>query len=127
MTTVTIPIPLPSAGNMHEHWRHRQRRIKAQRSAVMLALPRAKLRRERNWLELNGKLVVTMVRISPRKLDSDNLAFAFKGCRDQVATQLGINDNDPCVAWHYEAEKGPAAVRIALALVDNRPAQEIPF
>ncbi len=125
--TVTIPIPLPSAGNLHEHWRNRQRRIKAQRAAVMLAMPRPKLQRERNWLELAGKLVVTMVRISPRKLDSDNLAFAFKGCRDQVAEQLGINDNDPCIAWHYEQETGPQAIRIALACVETHQTHEAPF
>ncbi len=123
----TIPIPLPSAANLHEPWQARHRRIKAQRAAVMLAMPRSKIEKARNWLTLNGQLVVTMVRISPRKLDDDNLAFAFKGARDQVAAQLGFNDNDPNIAWHYEQETGQQAIRITLALVDNRDFQSVPF
>ncbi len=127
MTTVTIPLSLPSAANLREHWAARAKRVKSQRAAVLLAMPRMKLQRERNWLDLNGKLVVTMVRISPRKLDSDNLAFAFKGCRDQVAEQLGINDNSERVAWCYEQESGPPSVRIALAVVASSPTCEVPF
>ncbi len=132
----TIPIALPSAANMRTHWRERQRRIKGQRAAVMLKLPVSALARERNWLELNGRIIVTLTRISPRKLDDDNLAFAFKGIRDQVAQQLGIDDGDSCVGWHYQQERPDdsgerastkQAIRITLALVDNRPQPAVPF
>ena len=40
-------------------------------------------------------LVVTLTRVSPRALDSDNLAYAFKAVRDEVAAYFGVNDNDP--------------------------------
>ncbi len=110
--TFEIPMTLPSGANIHAHWRERQRRIKAQRSAVMLALPTRKLATARNWLTLLGKVVVTLTRISPRPLDDDNNVGAFKGVRDQVAAQLGIDDRDQRIAWVYRQERGKQAIRI---------------
>lgn len=121
--TVEIPMALPSAGNLHEHWRKRHQRIKAQRNATALVL---KLTRPEShwpletrapmslaeWVPLGLRLAVTLTRVSPRKLDDDNLAFAFKGVRDEVAAYFGVNDNDSRVTWRYAQERGKAAVRI---------------
>lgn len=60
-------------------------------------------------------VVVTLVRVGPRALDDDNLAFAFKAVRDGVADALGVKDHDPRVSWAYAQEKGEYAVRIEVA------------
>lgn len=60
-------------------------------------------------------VTVTLVRVGPRALDDDNLAFAFKAIRDGVADALGVKDHDARVTWAYAQEKGPYAVRIELA------------
>lgn len=115
--TVEIPMALPSAGNLHEHWRKRHQRIKAQRMSTGLML---RAWRVVSWADAHGtalragvmRLAVTLTRVSPRKLDDDNLAFAFKGVRDEVAAYFGVNDNDSRVTWRYAQERGKAAVRI---------------
>lgn len=69
-----------------------------------------------------GPLVVRLTRISPGRLDDDNVRQALKAMRDQVARELGIDDRDPLVKWDYESpgqEKGPrgySAVRIEIEL-----------
>ena len=117
MSTFTLPMALPSVANLREHWTAKAKRTKAQRSAVLLAMPTRKLARERNWLAINGKVVVSLTRISPRELDDDNLASAFKGIRDQVAAQLGLDDRDKRVAWVYAQERGKQSVRIEVQCV----------
>jgi hypothetical protein len=53
--------------------------------------------------EVPGK--VTITRLAPRQLDTDNLAGACKHVRDGVADWLGIDDGDLRVAWVCEQEK----------------------
>lgn len=60
-------------------------------------------------------VVVTIVRVGPRALDDDNLAFAAKGLRDGIADALGVKDHDPRVSWKYAQEKGAYAVRFEIA------------
>ncbi len=130
--TVTIPMALPSAGNMREHPMARHRRIKAQRQAVsinfMLDATDAKLgeavvghRPAEHYHGtvrfLRSPLAVTLTRIAPRKLDDDNLAFAFKGIRDEVAAYFGVDDADPRLTWRYAQERGKACVRIEFDVV----------
>ena len=76
-------------------------------------------RRERNivWWELSGlqqwvadnpaPYVVEFLRIGPGVMDSDGLAYAFKGVRDTVAERLGLkSDRDGDGAtWHYAQQK----------------------
>lgn len=117
LARIEIPMKLPSAGNLHEHWRTRASRVKSQRGAVMLF--------RRRFLEaiaatMRGKaLVCLLTRIGPRKLDSDNLAFAFKAIRDQIAEELGINDGSDAVEWKYAQAKGPASIRIEISLAKS--------
>ncbi len=113
-----IPMKLPSAGNLHEHWRKRHTRIKAQRFAVKLCLGKSNGRLNEAFAALvRGEvLAVTFTRVSPRKLDSDNLAFAFKGMRDEVAAQLGVDDGSDSLTWLYAQESGKPCVRIEIAL-----------
>jgi len=44
--------------------------------------------------EPGGFWEVTLTRFGPRALDDDNLAFAFKSVRDEVAAFLKVNDGD---------------------------------
>lgn len=99
----TIPLRLPSASNLREHWATRARRVKHQRGVVTMFLggqPRPAL-----------PVVVTLTRIAPRPLDKhDNLTGSCKAVVDAIAAWLGIDDADPRVSWSYAQERGAVGV-----------------
>jgi hypothetical protein len=119
MIAVTIPLRTVSEANSHEHWRKRQKRAKGQRDAAGLVV-RSELYRQglRDWWAALGRAaVVTLTRIAPRSLDSDNLSGSQKHVRDGVADAMFIDDRDPRVTWAYAQErgaKGQYAVRIEI-------------
>lgn len=93
----------------HEFWRARQRRVSTQRSVVGAVL--------RLHRPPPVPAVVTITRIAPRPLDSDNLAGSAKAVRDTVASWLGIDDRDERVTWRVVHESRGVreyAVRIAV-------------
>ena len=52
---------------------------------------------------------IRMIRISPGKLDDDNLRGAFKAIRDGIAKFFGVDDGDVNRwQWEYDQEKGPS-------------------
>lgn len=107
---VTIPGHLPSAGNMREHWRARAKRARDQRLMGRAAADEAHA--PARFLS-TPKVFVQFVRVAPRPLDDDNLAFAFKSVRDGVADAFGVADNDPRFSWGYSQERGkPPSLRI---------------
>jgi len=97
----TFPLKLIGGlNNTREHWRARHRRVLREKLMTAFA-----------WRQLagatpSGRLVVTLARIAPRALDSDNLAGRMKAVRDQVATCLGIDDGSDAVEWRYAQRKG---------------------
>jgi len=96
----TLPLRLVSEANAHEHWRKRQTRAKSQRSTAA------------TWLRqhaepIAGPLVITMSRLAPGSLDSDNAVGACKHVRDGIADWLGIDDRDARVEWRVEQERQP--------------------
>lgn len=93
---VTLAIRTISENNAREHWASRAKRRNGQRQVVHLVLP-MHLRKCRP----TGPYVITLTRIAPRRLDSDNLQGALKAVRDQVAAELGINDGDEAHEWRY--------------------------
>lgn len=107
--TVEIPIKVVSELNAREHWRVRQQRARKQRHQVALHL---RLRGVRPGIPLH----VVMTRFGRRRLDSDNLAGAFKHVRDEIADWLGINDGDETKAtWECrQLMGGKPAIRIDL-------------
>lgn len=121
---VEIPIALPSAANIHAHWRERQRRIKRQRMAVAIAFSSFTLTKglKAAAAELadGGDLQVTLTRVAPRKLDSDNLQGAFKGVRDQVAATLDLDDGSEQWRWEYAQVAGPQCIRIEIQSIPRR-------
>jgi len=94
---VTLPIRTISENNAREHWASRAKRRKGQREVVHLVLPM-----HMRTCKPVAPFAITLVRIAPRRLDSDNLQGALKAVRDQVAEELGINDGDPAHEWRYE-------------------------
>lgn len=105
MTPVTflIPIKAPSTPNLREHWAVKAKRAETQKRAARLRCP--------PWPG-GALLVVKLVRIAPRSLDTDNLAAALKSVRDGIATWLRIDDASPLVAWAYSQERGEDGVRV---------------
>jgi hypothetical protein len=98
---LVIPVRTVSEANSHEHWRARQRRAKEQRGIALLVArglgkPPA------------APLTITLTRVSPRALDSDNLAGSQKHVRDGIADWLGVDDGDPRLTWLYEQRRGAA-------------------
>ena len=96
---IVIPLKLVSVANLREHWAKRASRAKQHR---LLA-----------WANLRGhsaprvgKVAVTLTRIAPRPLDSDNLSSSFKATRDGVADWLGVDDGSDLVTWNYAQRKG---------------------
>ena len=107
--TLLLPLRLPSAANLREHWATKAKRVKAQRQMVaayfggrlLPALP----------------VVVTLTRIAPRTLDSDNAQMAMKAVRDEVAHRFGVPDNDPRIRWEYGQRKGGVGEYAVLIVV----------
>lgn len=115
---LALPMKLPSTANLREHWATKARRMKAQRNAVALAM----LAEKRALLDLHARLArgedlrCVLMRCSPRKLDDDNLASAFKAIRDEVAKQLGVDDGGDRVEWVYRQDSSLHAwVVVAIA------------
>lgn len=112
MIDITIPgLMLPSCANLREHWATRSRRVRKQRDLVTLVLRRTVV----SLMPVAGPLEVTITRVAPRRLDSDNAVSACKGVRDAVALLLGVDDrDDDVVCWRVEQAKGPPGVRVRI-------------
>lgn len=96
---IELPIRIESTLNKREHWAAKAKRVQSQRTAA-------------HWMcqahpsRPALPVVVRLIRIAPRELDTDNLAGGFKAVRDGIADWLGIDDNDPRVGWTYAQERG---------------------
>lgn len=108
---IELPIRIESTPNRREHWSVKARRTKLERMA-MIAVPSHPL-----------PCAVTITRIAPRALDTDNLAAGCKGIRDGIADRLGVKDNDPRVVWRYDQARGRAkeyAVRVSIEPMEGQ-------
>lgn len=101
--TYTIPVVTVSEANRRDHWAKKARRVKAQRHiAFVQTLSEAgSLRRPAG----DVRLYITLCRVAPRIMDTDNLAGAMKAVRDGIAEALGIDDGDERITWDYEQRK----------------------
>ena len=97
-----LGIRIESEANGREHWRAKAKRTKAQRLGAYWALWDA------GPIGIDGKppITITLTRIAPRKLDSDNLAGGFKAVRDGIADWLGTDDGHESLTWLYAQRTG---------------------
>lgn len=104
-TGLTIAMKLEGSMNSREHWSARAKRVAAERERATAALLRfpsilADARVIVGSHAFGGpRLLVRMTRISPRKVDSDNLPGRLKGVRDAIAAALGWDDGNDVYEW----------------------------
>lgn len=94
----TMDVQVVSEANAREHWGRKFKRKKEQQQALRDAWKKATRKLPR---PVAVPCVVRFTRIGPQKLDDDNLASGFKGMRDSVAQELGIDDGTELVRWEY--------------------------
>lgn len=112
-----LPIKTVSEANSSEHWSKKAKRHKRQQFLV-----RYMFNKETEKIRL--PCTVTLTRLSPRTLDTDNLQTSMKYIRDEISELLipekagayitrkgtvkrkkGHADNDPRISWCYAQEK----------------------
>jgi hypothetical protein len=100
----TIPLRTVSGANVREHWAKKNNRVKRERAATKLFADQAGVQP----ILSNQAATVTLTRIAPRPLDSDNLATSFKAVRDEIALVLGLADDRDgyWLTWHYAQRRG---------------------
>jgi hypothetical protein len=100
MSEYRFDIKTVSEANQREHWAVKSKRKKEQQFHFRLI-----------WRgihfspEVNLPAAITFTRYSCRKMDSDNLAGAFKHVRDQLAIEIGIDDGSDRITWEYRQER----------------------
>lgn len=103
MMLFEIPdLKVVSEANLREHWAEKARRAKAQREAAGLMMASMGIHHGRP----KPPLAITLTRIAPRTLDSDNLARSMKAVRDGIADALGVDDGDERITWVYGQRRG---------------------
>lgn len=102
--TITLPIRTQSEANMREHWRVKAKRVKEQRTTAFMCMngecgdPMIVANHKRTR--------ITLTRIAPRMLDSDNCAGSCKAIRDGIADYFCVDDGHERYDWRYAQRKG---------------------
>jgi hypothetical protein len=109
MTPIEFEVPIRTVPglNAREHFMARSSRVKRERTAASASMRRilgCMSRRCASVVSLPA--VVTLTRVGPREVDSDNLVGACKGVRDGVAAFLGVDDGSDWVTWAYAQDSG---------------------
>lgn len=116
--SVVVYTQTKSELNQRDHWAARHRRAQAQKKETHLMLALCSRQKPYGSAAKPWKPTlpceVTLTRISPRRLDGDNLQGALKYIRDEVADWIGVDDADDRVEWSYRQENGKHAVRITI-------------
>jgi hypothetical protein len=112
---VELPLRLSTLGNAKGHWRQKAALAKAHRKTA------ADVLRSSRATPPAAPLLVTITRIAPAALDSDNLVGSAKHVRDGIADWLGIDDRSPLVTWVVEQERGAPRTYGARIFITRRP------
>jgi hypothetical protein len=105
MLELEIPIRIISSANLVEHWSKKYKREHDQRQTIGLYL-----RPILDQIALPIK--ITLIRIAPRQLDDDNLAYSLKSHRDEICNLIrpglapGRADGDRQIMVKYMQKKG---------------------
>ena len=114
---ITLALRTKSEANLRENWHVKAKRVRMQRQVTCIMVRQYR----KDWRDnLPGTTyVLTLTRIAPRPLDSDNLARSLKAIRDGIADALKIDDGSKRLTWNYGQEKGlpkKYAVRIEIQM-----------
>lgn len=126
MKPLELAIKLESAANARPgHWGQRHAKVAGLVHVAEMAC-------RAHWgAPLALPLLVTLTRIAPRRLDSDNIVGAFKSIRDGIAKWLRVDDRTSNVRWRIrQARRGAGvyAVTIELgSLAGHQPLSDIPL
>ena len=108
LKSITLPIRLLSEANLMEHWAVRDKRRQEMKDVIRMYWKVAHIR------DISLPITITLTRLAPRTLDSDNLVTAFKSSRDTIADliipglQPGRADDNPDMEFVYKQEKSKA-------------------
>jgi len=95
-------------------------KVKKLRTAAFMTLLAESSPFERAWLLGAERVVITLTRIAPGTLDSeDNLHAGFKPVRDGLAGALGLDDGDDRFRWLYGQEKAGRGVYSARVTIEG--------
>lgn len=125
MISVQLPLRIVSEANQRGHWASGAKRAQEQRGITRLSMQsRGAWDLAATSLLARHTLRVTLGRIAPRRLDSDNLQRGLKAVRDGVADAMGIDDGDARVEWVYDQCQGAAkeygcSIRIEVASIPD--------
>jgi hypothetical protein len=99
---VRLGLHIVSEANRREHWATKAHRVRWHRKCAAASLYGVCT----IGAPVTPPATITLTRIAPRKLDSDNLAGGFKAARDGVADWLHMDDGDEQLTWVYAQRKG---------------------
>ena len=128
--TIEIPMPLPSIANRslrRGNWYNNQQIKKKHKHVLTLTLA--------GYRSLGIPAAVTLTRIAPRQLDSDNWVASAKSIRDAVACWLAAypvtarapDDERAGVSWQYEQRKGkPKYTALLLSVQWDKTTASLP-
>lgn len=94
----TVPVQVVSEANQSEHWLDKYHRKKQQQKTTAAAWH---AHRALKYVAVVLPCVVRLIRVGPKRLDSDNLAGSFKHVQDVIAKKLGVDDGDERIKWEY--------------------------
>lgn len=95
----SMPVRVFSETNAREHWGKKFKRKKAQKEETHIEWKRAA-----HGVKISLPCVVRLVRVGSQRLDDDNLGESFKAIRDQIATEIGVDDGSELIKFEYAQE-----------------------
>jgi hypothetical protein len=102
-----IPVKTVSESNQRIHWAVKAKRSRHQRSVSRIVTRGALVRASRLGDGFRTHtMTITITRIAPGTLDSDNLASSQKAVRDGIADALCVDDGSPLITWIYSQRRG---------------------
>lgn len=113
MLTIDLPIDTQSEANVRCSWQEKANRVKKQRCQAHWA---CKAMSKGYKVGKDTKLDITLTRMAPRVLDSDNLVSSLKAVRDGIADWLGIDDGSSRINWNYAQEYQPLVRTVKMTL-----------
>src|SRR5262245_53907881 len=98
----TMPVRVDSETNAREHWAKKRKRKNEQKVLLDMCWNIAFLEPTHWYVSgIDLPCTVRLLRVGPKRLDSDNLGESFKAIRDAIAKRIGVDDGDERITWEY--------------------------